>query len=257
MRLRDLSRIGLFSALGFAVFLTWQHLGDEITDLVVPKPEETREELAAASRTLVYRLSPDTPTRFAFSQPAQLVRIISQPVISPTSWAERDNWTYGYRVTLKDAGGAVIDTQDIYSRSLRPDKLLPYKRPVRIFRGEEEGLIALQDDAVLISSPAASSVEVFALDVDEGVQDIDVRAYERVSFIGSTALAAFRRRSAEEQADLAKANALPPEFLTDAERTNLFTNRWRVVGPLGINGRDYSVHVVYEGKAVSDDGEEQ
>ncbi|GAA4642212.1 hypothetical protein GCM10023115_04370 [Pontixanthobacter gangjinensis] len=257
MRLRDLTVIAAVCGSGFALLLAWSVFGDEITDLVVPKPEETREELAAASRTLVYRLSSETPTRFAFTQPASLIRIISQPVIAPESWEERDNWTYGYRVTLKDAQGALIYNRDIFSLSLRPDKLLPYKRPVRIFRGKDKGLIALQDDAVLVSDPAASSIEISAIELGEGVQKIDVRTYERVSFIGSTALAAFRRRSPEEQANLAKANALPPEFLTNSERANLFTNRWRVLGPMGIDGRDYSVHVVYEGKAISDDGEEQ
>ncbi|MDG6079407.1 hypothetical protein E3U23_09405 [Erythrobacter litoralis] len=115
--------------------------------------------------------------------------------------------------------------------------------------------IALQDEAVIETSEPVSKVELTALDLAIGVASIDARVYERLPFIGTTALSTFQRRSVKEQAAMARADAFPPELLSDAERSSLIGNRWRVVGPAGISGRDYLVSVVYERPFEEAEGE--
>lgn len=220
-------------------------LRDDLRPLLSAEQPAEQQSLGAATRTLVYQVPRDGVLRFALSRPTTLVRILSQPNISVQSWASQSAWVYGYRATMRDADGGIVFQRDIYSRALHPDRLRPFKRPVRFRRGSETG-IALLDEAVLESDAPASVVELTALDADTGVLDLDARVFERLPFIGSTALSAFLRRSPEEQAQLARSDAFPPELVSDAERASLMSNRWRVVGPVGIPGQDYRVNVVYE-----------
>lgn len=224
---------------------------DDIVRLFGASGLQSEAEASASKRMLVYRLDPARPLTFAFSRPAELVRIVAQPLIDPRDWKRRDHWTYGYRVILRDAAGGEIARHDIYSRALHPRRILPFRRPVRFMR-DSELEIALQDDVIVSSEPGASTMEIVPLASDPGVRHIDLRVYERLPFIGRTAVSAFRRRSQEEQAELAEASALPVEMLTDADRAALMTNRWKVLGPTGIAGEDYAVFVVYEGRFLAE-----
>lgn len=199
----------------------------------------------AERRSLVYRLDPERRLSFVFSRPTGELRIISQPTIDAAQWGEADSWVYGYRVVLKDAEGAQIAAHDVYSRALHPDRLLTVNRPNRFIRNSDEQ-VALRSDAIITSASEAATVDISPLASDPGVRNIDLRVYERLPFLGRAALAAFRRRSPAEQAEMAGASALPPEMLSDSARAALMTNRWRVLGPEGIPGRDYQVIVVYQ-----------
>ena len=148
-------------------------------------------------------------------------------------------------MTLLDEAGAEIESHEIFSNSLHPERLLPFKRPER-FRRDSVLRQGLQDDTVVASETPVAAIVLRPLGVEKGVEELDVRVYERLPFAGNSALAAFRRRSPAEQAELAKASALPAELLTDEERAALMANRWKVLGPSGIAGRDYRVSVIYE-----------
>ena len=218
---------------------------DALRPLLVSDETAARSTLGGTKRDLVYGIPKDGTVRFAFSRPTQLVRILSQPNIMAESWATKDSWVYGYRVVLRDRGGAIVASHDVYSRALHPSRLRPYKRPDRFRRGTDVK-VALQDEAVIETDAPVASAELTALDAEAGVKDIDARVYERLPFIGRSALSAFRRRTSDEQADLARADAFPPALLSDAERSSLMSNRWKIVGPVGIAGEDYRVDVVYE-----------
>ncbi len=217
----------------------------DLRPLLSPDRTAERQSLGATTRSLVYKVPDEGVLRFALSRPTTLVRILSQPNIGARSWASQSAWVYGYCATMRDADGGIVFQRDIYSRALHPSRLRPFKRPVRFRRGSQGG-IALLDEAVLESDAPASVVELTALDADPGVVDLDARVFERLPFIGSTALSAYLRRSPEEQAQLSRSDAFPPELVSDAERAALMSNRWRVIGPVGIPGRDYRVDVVYE-----------
>lgn len=245
MRLSTLAKLAgaaaALAAAGGAAFAAY----DAARTSFAVAPETDRSALAATTRSLVYSVPQAGAVRFALSRPTTLVRIVSQPNIAPASWQAKRAWIYGYRVTLRDADEAVVLSRDIYSRAIHPDRLRPYKRPARFRRGSDVQ-IALQDDVVLESASPVATVELTAIDADDGVVGLDARVFERLPFIGNTALSAFRRRSPGEQAQLARADAFGPDLLNAAEQASIMTNRWRVVGPVGIAGQDYTVSVVYE-----------
>lgn len=257
MRLSSLGKAfgaaAVFLAASTGVFLS----RDALAPLFIRDDTADRRELGGTSRTLVYQVPRDEVIRFNLSRPSTLVRIISQPNILPEDWTKSDNWIYGFKVILRDAEGAPVLERDVYSRALHPKRLRPFKRPVR-FRLDSDVPIALRDDVVIAADRPVSTMEMVALeDADPAVLSIDIQAYERLPFVGNTALAAFRRRSASEQAVLARADALGPELMTDQERAALMTNRWRALGPAGIAGRDYTVGVVYERPFEVDEEEEE
>lgn len=247
MRLTRIGRAAsVVLALGAGLAIAWTASGD-LVPLFARSTAQDALEVRATKRTLVYRLDAARPLTFAFSRPAREFRIVAQPLVDEPSWKTRDYWTYGYRVSLFDADGATIARHDIYSRALHPDRILPFRRPIRFMR-DTDARIALQDDVVIESEAPISEVAITPLSSDASVLAIDLRLYERLPFFGQAAVAAFRRRSPEEQAEMASANALPPELLPDRARAALITNRWRVLGPLGIPGEDYVVSVLYEGR---------
>lgn len=255
MRLTELAKLAagivLVALAGAALFVSRPALAP----LLAKDAPAERDELATTRRSLVYRVPAAQPVRFIFSRPGTIVRITSQPNIAPADWRSDRTWVYGFRAVFRDGDDEIVASHDIYSRALHPDRLRPFKRPVRFRRGSDVP-IALQDEAVIETPRPAASVELTALDAAPGVQSVDARVYERLPFIGTTALSTFRRRTSDEQAEMARADAFPPALLSDAERTALMTNRWKVVGPAGIAGRDYQVDVVYERPFEGDGGGE-
>lgn len=250
-RTTDLVRLTVLGRIAGAGLLTALATGGAYAARDALGPMITREapsaggNLADTTRTLVYRIPDRGRVRFILSQPTTIVRITSQPNIDPGDWRRDRTWTYGYRAVLRDGDGAIVAAHDIYSRALHPDRLRAYKRPVRFHRTSRLQ-IALQDEAVIEASTEVAMVDLVALDRAAGVRSVDARLYERLPFIGTSAMSAFRRRAPDEQADLARADAFSAELLSDRERSSLMTNRWKAVGPAGIAGRDYQVEVVYE-----------
>lgn len=238
---KALGSIAVFGLASGTVFAS----RDLFAPLFVRDQTADRRELGGTTRTLVYRVPTEGALRFNFSRPAELVKIISQPNIAPEAWGERGNWVYGFRVVLRDENGKETARHDVFSRSLHPRRLRPFKRPVR-FRRDSDEQIGLQDEVIIMSQSPAATMELVALPSDRAVRSIDARIYERLPFIGDTAQSAFLRRSTRDQASLAHADAFPPELLSEGERSALMINRWKVMGPNGISGRDYRVGVFYE-----------
>ncbi|WP_128891459.1 hypothetical protein [Erythrobacter sp. HKB08] len=231
-----------------AVFVAgWLALGRDLVDLVTSERIEGQSDVTPDSRYLVYALQEERPTPFVFSRPTQLFRISSLPVIEREAWEATDSWSYGYRLVMRDSSGTIVETRDIFSRSLRPDRILPYKRPIRFFRGDD-ALISLSDDLVVESATPIASVEMTPVEADAGVEQIAVRVYQRLPYSDAAARAEFQRRSPEERAIYGRASALPADILSDTEKGNIIRNRWRIVGPAGVAGSDYTVRIVYEGR---------
>jgi hypothetical protein len=198
-----------------------------------------------ARRVIAYRLDPVRPTLFRFSQPVTSTRIITQPTLSPGSASPGEGWTYSIKVELLDERGSVIETQDIYSRSVLFASSGKRRGPTRYYRGTDE-LVAPADEVRVASSRPFAAIRVLAGTADSDVVAIDVRVGERRPLNASAAESAFARFSQEDRARLAAANAFPPELLTREERTEIAINQWRPIGPVGIDGRDYRMMVLYE-----------
>ncbi len=207
----------------------------------------TGYDLRVSRRLITYRLTPKKPVSFSFSKPLTLFRILSSAELTRGETERENGWVYGYVVEMLDTNGKIIGTHNIYSRSVIRDRLNLEEDRNRFYRGRTPS-ITLDDNAIISSEKPVASVRILPLPYGPGVAGIDIRVYERRPLISSNALAAFRRRSPDEQSDLARANAFPPELITEEEMINISKNQWRPVGPLGIEGQDYKMLVLYESK---------
>jgi hypothetical protein len=108
-------------------------------------------------------------------------------------------------------------------------------------------MVAGMDDVVIAAPSPVVRAEWRLVAADSKIIGVDIRVYERQPLLASNAVTSFHRRSAEEQAKLAEANAFSPDMLTNDEITNITSNMWRPLGPVGIAGRDYRPMVLYEG----------
>lgn len=204
------------------------------------------------SRAIVYRLQGDWSTRFAFSRPAEEIKLIVQPSVRPELRSYPAGFVYGLNLRLFDAKGDVIRDQQLHFHAGSPQAVYASGEKWRFFRGREE-MVAGQDEVVVGLDIPAARMEVSLIDPDAGVIGADVRVYEQQDALGDSDITSFRRRSDAEKQALAAANAFPAAMLTDAEMSNLARNQWRPVGPLGINGRDYEAIVLYEASIAPDE----
>ena len=72
------------------------------------------------------------------------------------------------------------------------------------------------------------------------------RQFEQRAYLGNQSLSAYRRLNDDTKAQLTAANAFPEDMLTQDERADYGRYHWRSVGPFGLNGRDFTMLVLYE-----------
>jgi hypothetical protein len=198
------------------------------------------------SRSLVYRMDMDRPITFTYSHPVELTKIIVQPSVREDLRGLEEGFVYALRIRLFDSEGMLIDEHEKYLFSRSPNEVFASGDVWRFFRDRPE-VVAGQDELLIESDPRASAIEFSIIEAQEGIVGVELRVYEHRPFQESQSRSTFNRRSDYEQRALAQANAFPPDLLTDEEIANLTRNMWRPVGPNGIEGRDYTALVLYEG----------
>lgn len=241
-QLWDLLRLLVLAGVltGFA-FYAGQRMIPTLLTLQPQKPAEVK----IARRVISYRLDPKRQTVFRFSQPVRQVRLITLPIIAPGQAMPGQGWTYGIRAELLDASGKVVATRPLYTFSFLFAKDGHHRGPWQYYRGRNE-LVGLSNEVRLTSAVPFSGLRLLTGPVDPGVIAVDARVYERRPLIASVAESAFVRFSPGERKRYSRANAFPTEMLSHDERVNISVNQWRPVGPIGIDGRDYNMGVLYE-----------
>lgn len=229
---------------GLAALLAW-HFAPRFRGLADQVAVAGQGQQRVAWRVITYRLDPVRPTVFRFSQPLAELRIISQPVVAPQSVAPGKHWIYSVEVELLDSAANVIGTQTIHARSMVLEADGTRRGPVRYYRGRPEA-VAPADEFHLAGDRPVAAIRVRAGQADQGVVAIDLRISEQRPLIESAAESAFARYSPADRQRLAAASAFPPEMLSREERMAIARSQWRPIGPIGIEGRDYTSNVLYE-----------
>ncbi len=219
--------------------------GRRMIPLLLTSQPQKAGEVSIARRVLSYRLDPNRPTVFLFTQPVRQVRLITLPIIAPGQALPGQGWTYGIRAELLDASGKVVATRPLYTFSFLFGKDGHHRGPWQYYRGRNE-LVGLSNEVRLTAGEPFSAVRLLTGPTDRGVIGVDARVYERRPLIASAAQSAFVRFSPGERKRLSRSNSFPAEMLTGDERVNIAINQWRPVGPAGIDGRDYNMGVLYE-----------
>lgn len=208
-----------------------------------------------ARRLVVYRLDTARQTTFRFTQPVRQTRLITHPILAAASAGKGESWAYAVLAELIDGSGQVMARREIYARTALLEADGRRRGPYRFYRGSTEQ-IAPSDEVRLASEQPFHAIRLTSMDLARDLVAIDVRVSERRPLLTSAADSAFLRYSTDDKLRLASPNAFPPELLTAAERSNIAINQWRPVGPVGIDGRDYRMRVIYEEKGDADDSDE-
>jgi hypothetical protein len=198
-----------------------------------------------ARRVITYRLDPVRPTLFRFSQPVLVTRIQTQPILAQGSAKPGKAWFYSVRVELLDESGAVISTHEIHSRSLLLESSGRRRGPLQYYRDSQDE-VSPADEVRLAANRPIAAIRAVAGRTDPEVVAIDIRVGERRPLNASAAESTFIRFSPNDRVRLAAANAFPPELMTREERSAIAINKWLPIGPVGIDGRDYRMMVLYE-----------
>ena len=223
--------------------------------IAIPHVRPGNEAAPIARRLIVYRLDPVRVTEFRFTQPVMQTRIVVHPVLGNDPVRPGQTWLYGFKAELLDSAGGVVATRTVHARATLLAADGTPIGPRRYFRNDAARLAA-GDEIRLAEQVPFASLRLTALPSDPGITQLDVRVSERRPLITSAAQSAFFRFSPEDQARLSAPNAFPPQLLTEAERTNIAISQWRPVGPLGIDGRDHVMGVLYEDAASAEAGDD-
>ncbi len=205
-----------------------------------------------SKRSITYRIPSEDAVTFAFSQPVDKAKLLVHLSVDEELHDLKGGFVYGLRMRWLAADGKQISTSEAYFQAAPPDEVYESGVIWRFFRTRAE-LVAEQDSLIVESPKSATWLEVEAFDLDPGIIGIDVRVFEQRSYIGNQSLLIFERLSEDSKALLTEANAFPLDMLSDQEKVSLGRNFWRPVGPLGIDGRDYTKLVLYEAAIEHDE----
>lgn len=253
MSLRSLVRLTLVLLAFVFVALGGWRFGPALARFLADAQVSTTLDADIDGRALVYRLQRDTPLEFINTQPADLVRILVQAAVKPEERDRVDGFVYTIEGKLYGVDGEHLATHVVSLHADSPDLVFSSGESWRFFRNRPE-VAAGMDDVVFEGSAPIGRSEWRLLDADPAILAVDIRVSERRPLTPSEALSNFRRRSREEQADLALGNAFPPDMMTAREKANAAANMWRPLGPIGIAGRDYEALVLYEGTRRGETG---
>lgn len=246
MSLSTLMRLGLVLLLLAAAAGVGLVYGPAIARYVADAQNSTTVDADIDGRAIVYRLEQGQPVTFVFSQPVDQVRLLAQTAVDRKDRADPAGFVYALEVRLFSGDGEEVSRQRFDLHSDAPDTVYATGENWRFFRNRPE-MVAGMDDVVVAAPSPVVRAEWRLVEADPKILAVDIRVYERQPLLASQAITSFHRRSAEEQAKLAEANAFPPDMLTNEEIANITANMWRPLGPVGIAGRDYRPMVLYEG----------
>lgn len=207
------------------------------------------------SEAVVYALGTESWTRFPFSNPPSLVRILANADVVATAVREADaTIRYAIEYQILDATGTVL-RQDIIHLGTR---LLSYLDPTTLELepaaryGNHDALPTASDLVTLDIGDLDLAAELRARfvsdktsdDVDAEVVGAVLRIYERRPIRESRVLTAWERLSVEDRAMLARSSVFETSLLTSNEKGWLIRNDWLPIGPSGVGGVDYNTRML-------------
>lgn len=218
-------------------------------------PDPLERKLAAADRTIVYRLTAAAGPRFRLDVPAPLKLLSYAVVDGPYDPARRV--AYGLRVTIED-GGRVLSQDDVFVES-RQSKGAPDGA-----RWLEEGAftldgVELTDERIVVVDPrrvpagAVVTVTAIAGDAPPGApaagappRELLLRVFRADARDPLERIAALERLDAEARTELVRATTYVPwELLPEVERERRLRRRWVRLSALGDSGDDYRARTIY------------
>jgi hypothetical protein len=235
----------------------WQRLAEH------PAQGPAASWLGSAKAAIATVLDADRWTVFPLAGTPSGVRLVTNAGI-PAAASAAPGTVYGYaiRYQVLGGGGEVLRDRTYHQRT----RITRFKDPEGV-RGEYtaafyvgEPLVpadgrALSIDLEGLARPSQVRVELARR--DSLVHDVVVRASHRERVPAHRLGNLWKRLSEEQKAALARGNVYPHDLLSESEVENLLRERWRPLGPSGVEGRDYVQRKLYlasdlEGEAIEE-----
>lgn len=245
MSLSFMVKTAMFALLALASGWAGREYAIPLASYLTDVRDITARDARISKRSIAYRIPGNKGMTFVFSQPVTKAKVLVHPSVREEVRGREQGFVYGIRVRWRDAGGNVLSVHDAYLQADSPDEVFSSGQVFRFFRTRPE-LVAEQDQLLIESPSPASRLELEVFDIDRGIVGVDVRVFEQRVYLGNQSLAAYRRLSEDAKMRMSAANAFPADMLTLQEKSELGRNHWRAVGPLGLDGRDFTMLVLYE-----------
>jgi hypothetical protein len=205
-------------------------------------------DLADAHISIAYGLDNNRWMEFPLTGHAEMLRIISNAVVDRSdSESPEEGWLYALSYRLLDRAGRELVSGDFFHRTR-----------VRAYRSEATGDIVnqyafLEGDRVPTDSrvhilPVADSASKLLLKVQHMVaplRSVSARIYEPIQYTEDKLDAEWNKMTRSQRAWIARGSVYSPDLLLNEERRNLLRNRWKPIGPAGVQGRDYHVDKLF------------
>lgn len=207
------------------------------------------------SRSAVYALSAVTWTRFPFSNPPRLVRLLSNADIAPAAMSDPTaGRRYAIEYQIVDASGTVL-RQNVLHLGTQISAYVDPETEEMVFAAryaDHDAVPTTSDLVTLDLGDLAGAAELRARlvgsetskHVDAEVSGAALRVYERRPIREGRVLAAWERLNPENQALLARSSVFAAQLLTADERAWLIRNNWLPIGPVGVAGVDYNIRTL-------------
>ena len=214
-----------------------------------------------ASRTsLGYQLKEENWIEFPLAQNVDRLKLITQATIPREMDAEGALFTYGLEYQIIGSAGKTLLYQNRYHHTTRVSRFIdtnggaPYSASMYLDPHliPADGRVLTLNSRTWSNGEQATSIRIRMVDAQPGITDALLRMYQREQRTEPEDLADWQRLSIYKRERLARGNLYPHSFLSDEEKRNLLSNRWRPLGPIGIAGVDYEVRRLYTLKEVSD-----
>ena len=205
----------------------------------------TIRDAQLSKRSLVYRGVEYGPVSFVFSQPVTQAKLLVYPVVAEADRGREEGFVYGLRLSWQDAAGDILSSHEVVLQADAPDIVYASGNTFRFFRTGPD-LVAEQDVLLVESAVPAARLTVVPIIEDEAIFGVDMRAFEKRTDLAAQSAITFNRLSETTQRQLIAPNAFPANMLTELEKSRFVRNHPRAVGPLGVEGRDFEVRVLYE-----------
>jgi hypothetical protein len=205
---------------------------------------------ADAQGATTYVVTGDRPLEFRLSGHADLVRLRVHALVpdadKPGSAPTVD---YALRIDIEDTDGNVLHG---YAHHLRST----VGRYLDAQTGELFALNLVDEPGVEVAGinlvplnlsawPSAAVVRVSLAGADARIAEVGLRLYEPEAIPEHSIERFWQRLSEHQRMRLAEGNVYPHNLLTPAERAAVLSQRWRPVGPAGVQDQDYRVRSLF------------
>lgn len=212
--------------------------------------QQKSQVAADAQASTAYVVSRDRPLEFRLSGHADLVRLRVHALLPQgTEVGSAPSAAFALRIEILDTNNNLLSEQIYHVRSVVGRYLDPAT-------GELFALNLVDDPAYAVAGvnliplnltawPSAQGVRITLAETEAAIAEVGLRLYEPEAIPEHSIEGFWQRLSERQRTRLAEGNVYPHNLLTSTERAAVLSQRWRPVGPTGVQDREYRVRSLF------------